>query len=224
MKNNLSNKFFRKLYSVFVAAKRIINRNDKAFMLKALASLFIFVFVIAQSIKEFIFNKHLESSILFFFGVAYLTYSHFDEHSILAIAMLLCLYFSYDVISSAIKGEVRSRNDQIYKELLNNTQEQTKGLHLRKKMIRDLETFSSQIARISVSSSLPVRGSVAPVIEQFGATALLRKDLELVLSEELYFLDSVYNLKNQTFESISQDLDADLEFTNSKIEDVAATN
>lgn len=131
--------------------------------------------------------------------------------------MLICLYYSYDTLTSLLKGELRARNDQIYKESLNNTKEQTNILSKKKKLIKDLETFASQIKQIKNSSRLDLTHNS---MDLFRPVIDLKKNLELAIQEELYYLYSVNRLKNTIFDKLAAELDNDLSFTDSKIEEI----
>jgi len=193
-------------------ADKLLIRNIK----KGAVTLTLYVLFISQTVKEFVFRRYLELSILLFFGLSYLSYSSVNEHMVLAIAMLICLYLSYDVVCDLLKKEIRVRNDQIYKELLNNTKEQINSLDKKKALLKELENISLKMKQIINSSAL----SFEAQDRAFIPVSSLEHNLKLVLLEELSLLDSVYKAKNQSFELVSKDLDKDLDFVDSKSENL----
>ena len=220
-KKSLVSRFSRFMNRLLVEAKKIIRSNDNHHLWRALASLFVFVFAISQAVKEVFFKNNLRVSILIFLLVGYVTYSHFDEHVVLTIAMLLCLFFAYDTLTSLIKGEVRNRNDQIYKEFLDHTKEQVTFLSRKRKMIEDLETFAASIEQIK-NSSLLQKNKHGVELFNFKPSVELKQSLRSVILEELHYLDTFHSVKNRLIDRTSIESDKDLGFSNSKLEEASA--
>lgn len=78
----------------------------KSTYIKGAIALITAIAAVGQFIKQSFFSERPKETLALLAILFYIFYSDVNEHFILAIAMFLCLYFSYDTITSVIKNEV----------------------------------------------------------------------------------------------------------------------
>jgi len=188
----------------------------KSTYIKGAIALITAIAAVAQFIKQSFFSERPKETLALLAILFYIFYSDVNEHFILAIAMFLCLYFSYDTITSVIKNEVKSRNDQIYAYLADNVEKQINRVISKKVQLAELKDLIKNINKINDTYKNSTSTNVVTI--SFMPKNLVERNVNLFLFEELSYLDFLYNKKKEIFENSNKVLDKDSEFTVSKLE------
>lgn len=179
---------------------------------------------VAQFIKQSFFSEKPKETLALFAILFYIVYSDVNEHFILAIAMFLCLYFSYDTLTTLIKNEVKSRNDQIYSFLADNVEKQMNRVISKKVQLAELKDLIKNIKKINDTyknnDSFRQFSNENVVPSSFVPKSLVERNVNLFLLEELSYLDFLYTTKKEIFENSNKSFDNDSEFTLLKLEEL----
>lgn len=190
----------------------------KSFYIKSAIAIITVIAAVGQFVKQSFFKEKPKETLALLAILFYVVYSDLNEHFILAIAMFLCLYFSYDTITSLIKNEVKSRNDQIYAILADNVEKQVSRFTNKKVQLAELKDLIKNIKKINNTYKNSTSTNVVTI--NFMPKSLVERNVNLFLLEELSYLDSFYSTKKEIFENSNKFLDKDSEFTVSKLEDL----
>jgi len=174
---------------------------------------------VAQFIKQSFFSEKPKETLALFAILFYIVYSDVNEHFILAIAMFLCLYFSYDTLTTLIKNEVKARNDQIYSFLADNVEKQMNKIISKKVQLAELKDLIKNTRKINdtyKNNDLFKTNAIST----FAPKTLVEKNVNLFLLEELAYLDFLYSAKKEIFENSNKSFDNDSEFTLLKLEEL----
>lgn len=138
--------------------------------------------------------------------------------------MFLCLYFSYDTLTTLIKNEVKSRNDQIYSFLADNVEKQMNRVISKKVQLAELKDLIKNIKKINDTyknnDSFRQFSNENVVPSSFVPKSLVERNVNLFLLEELSYLDFLYTTKKEIFENSNKSFDNDSEFTLLKLEEL----
>lgn len=190
----------------------------KSFYIKSAIAIITVIAAVGQFVKQSFFKEKPKETLALLAILFYVVYSDLNEHFILSIAMFLCLYFSYDTITSLIKNEVKSRNDQIYAILADNVEKQVSRFTNKKVQLVELKDLIKNIKKINSTYKNSTSTNVVTI--NFMPKSLVERNVNLFLLEELSYLDSFYSTKKEIFENSNKFLDKDSEFTVSKLEDL----
>lgn len=189
---------------------------------KGKALLLGYFFSMVYLIKQSFFTKKSRFSLILLLLLIFVSYSDVNEHFILSIAMFLCLYFSYNTITTLIKSEVKNRNDQIYRDIGEGIEKQLAAIMNKKAYLLELKLLLKDINKInSVYGNRVPHANTHFIHLSFTPTSVVEREAEALLSEQLTYLNSLYDSKKEILETENQSIDHNLEFTDSKLEEIA---